>query len=85
MIMKLIIDIPEQFYEQIQKYPKGLWISRDMIKPLQEELEEIKKKIENYDEYYLMEDDYFDGVRFGLRLGYQEVEKAIKELNYEIL
>ena len=48
-------------------------------KSLQSEFEEIKKKIENYNKYYLMEDDYSDGVRYGLYLGCQELEKAINK------
>ena len=79
--MKLIIDIDKDEYEIFKRdcINNGWRKTIEKTKPLQEELEEIKAKIENYNDYYLMEDDYYDGVRFGLQLGYLEVEKAIKE------
>lgn len=56
--MKYVIDIPQSYYEQIQEYPQQIWIGRDIIKPLQTELEEIKKSIERNLEQYRLTDLY---------------------------
>ena len=70
--MKFIIDIPDYCYEQIQEHPKGVWISKDMIKPLQAEFEEIKDEIINaYD---------FFPVPFGSHKAIQVIDNHIKKL-----
>lgn len=79
--MKLIIDIPEEDYAQLDKW--SVYYFREVISkgiPLSEELEKIKTEIDEIVESEMKEDVLWS---LGLRYSKKIIDKHITELKGE--
>lgn len=80
--MKYVIDIPQSYYEQIQEYPQQIWIGRDIIKPLQTELEDIKAEIQKrICQFYTGKNENKMIMNYAFEDAIKIIDNHIKELN----
>mgnify|MGYP007122081954 CR=1 FL=1 len=77
--VKLIIEIPEKMYEQIKdgagetRYKIPLWLCHSIFYGTP--LDDVKAEIDKSQEPYKTSTAYDEGVRFGLMLAYQIIDK----------
>ena len=78
--MKIVIDIPRKEYERAKKGEWNCTIINKAVAdatPLEKVLDDIKADIDAKQYSYMADKDYDEGIRFGLMLAYQIVNRHI--------